>query len=396
MASNAAGSATDIRVPGSETRIPAHYDVRELNELRPSHSGVNFNPTEGYNFTNERDYGNAANQRGVITNSARGKFDPAYHVTDNPDLGNGPPAISPEGDVIGGNERTMTLQRVYRYNPDGATQYKDALASKAAQFGIDPAKIQGMKQPVLVRVLDDDDTTNAQRLVSEFNKTGTKALTPSERAISDAKLVSPETLEEINSRVAKLGPGATLAGAMADSGPEMIDKLISDGIISPQEKGALVGKAGLTDAGKQRISNLVVGRFFDDPSQLDQTPASVRTKLERLAAPLASASTVPGWDITPQVKEAVNALQEARAHGIENVNDLVRQKGLMGNSDYSPEAISIASHILKDNPLRLVKAARSYAEDAQNAGGKQAGVFAAVPQSQSFEDAFGSRKESTR
>jgi len=389
VASNAAGSATSIRVPGSETTVPAHYDVRELDSLRPSHSGINFNPTEGYNFQNERDYGNAANQRGVITNSAKGKFDPSYHITDNPDLTNGPPAISPEGDVLGGNERTMTLQRVYRYNPDGATQYKDALASKAAQFGLDPVKIQGMKKPVLVRVLDDSDTGNAQRLVAEFNKTGTKALTPSERAISDAKRVSPETLEDINSRVAKLGPSATLAGAMADSGPEMIDKLIQDGIISPQEKGALVGKAGLTDAGKQRISNLMIGRFFDDPSQLDQTPASVRVKLERLSAPLANAATIQGWDITPAVKEAVNALQEARAHNIQNINDLVSQSGMFGNSKYSPECISIASHILKDNPLRLVKAARAYAEDAQNAGGKQAGVFGAVSQKQSFQEAFG-------
>jgi hypothetical protein len=45
--------------------------------------------------------------------------------------------------------------------------------------------------------------------------------------------------------------------------------------------------------------------------------------------------------------------------------------------------------MLKDNPLRLVKAARAYAEDAQNAGGKQAGLMPKVSQSQSFQDAFG-------
>jgi hypothetical protein len=387
----ATGSPVNIRVPGSEVSFAAHYDVRDLNELRPSHSGINFQPTRGYELTNDRAYTNAANQGKIVNGAARGKFDPSYITTDNPDATNGPPVIASDGHVLGGNGRTMILQRVYRYNPDGAAQYKDALASKAAQFGIDPAKVQGMKQPVLVRVIDDGEFAKApaQGMLTDFNRVGTASLTPSEQAISDAKRVSPETLEGINSRVAALGPTATLAGAMADSGPEMIDKLISDGIISPQEKGALVGKAGLTDAGKQRISNLVVGRFFDDPSQLDQTPASIRVKLERLAAPVANAATVPGWDITPQIKEAVNALQEARAHGIENINDLVSQSGMFGNSKYSPEAISIASHMLKDNPLRLVKAARAYAEDAQNAGGKQTGLMPTVSQEQSFKDAFG-------
>jgi hypothetical protein len=98
----ASGAATEIRVPGSDQSYPAAYQVRELDDVQPSHSGINFNANEKYALTNDRDYSNKLNQEKVVTNSAPGRFDPSYHITDNPDATNGPIVIDSAGHALGG------------------------------------------------------------------------------------------------------------------------------------------------------------------------------------------------------------------------------------------------------------------------------------------------------
>jgi hypothetical protein len=169
----------------------------------------------------------------------------------------------------------------------------------------------------------------------------------------------------------------------------MVDRLIRDNVIPPQERGALIGKAGLTDEGKSRLSKLIVGRFFDDPSTLDNTAGSIMQKLQRIAAPVANTSTVQGWDLTPVVKDAVDIVREMRSRGFKSVDELSRQAGMFGGGGYSPEALMLAQRLADDSPLKLVKAVRDFADDAQNWGGKQTSLHPRIPFPQAFQEAFG-------
>jgi hypothetical protein len=382
---------TEVKIPGSPARYKAYYQVRELADVQPSHSGHTFQPNERYELTNDRDYSQPENQRKVVDWSGP-EFDPSYHITDNPDASNGPPVIDEVGNVYGGNGRTMILQRVYKSGAAGAQAYRQMLLKKAPQFGVDPAAIQKMKEPVLVRVIPDEDMAaggSKQRAVTDFNKTGTAALRGSEKAIADSRRVSIETLDSLASRLEDKGADATLADILGGKdGPEILNRLIDDGVISPQESAAYVDRGALTADGKTRISKLLLGRFFRDPAQLDITPPSIRNKLERLAAPLAKVEGRPAWSLAKPLQEAIDLLEEGRARGQKNIDDVVGQSGLFGNEKYSAEAVRLAKLLRDANPNDLTNAVRQYAADAAEAD-QGPGLFGEPPTpKESFEAAF--------
>ena len=198
-------SQTSVTVPGDSRQYTGSYQLRELSDVRPSHSGISFQPNPQYQLLNDRNYDNPVNQAKIVNWSAPGAggFDPSELVNDARNSSTGPPVLDSTGNVLGGNGRGMIMQRVYKSNPAGAQAYRDLLTQKAAQFGVDPAQVASMKQPVLTRVLDDENFSGdaqKQAAITDFNKSGTAALTPSERAIADSRRVSTSTLSGARSR----------------------------------------------------------------------------------------------------------------------------------------------------------------------------------------------------
>lgn len=361
-------TATQVLIPGGES-YNGRYRVRELSDVQPSHNGVTFQPNPKYELQNTRDYNNPDNRSKVVNGSLPGTFNPRYHITDNPDATNGPVVVDRSGNAIGGNGRAMILQRVYGNNPEGAQAYRDLLTSKARQFGIDPAEVAGKKAPVLVREVDTGalDKQTVQAMVTDLNKVGTAALTPSERAIADSRRVSSKTLDFLGDKLEAGGPDATIASTLeGKTGAQVLDYLIQDGVIGPQERAGLAKGDTLTADGKARISRLVLGRFFADPAQMDTVPAAVKNKIERIAAPLAKVERDPEWSLTPDIQGAVTLLEDMRTRGAKNIDDMLNQAGLFGESpQYSPRAVQLARALQKMSPNELTKAVRQYASDAE-------------------------------
>ena len=308
-ARGARSNSTNVSVPGEPgPGYLAKYAVRELSDVQPSHSGQTFQPNPKYAIKNDRDYSNAANQGKVINWSSRAAFNPKQVLSDIDDATGGPPVVDQAGNVLGGNGRTMIVQRVYSSNPKGAAAYRQLLTEKAPQFGIDPAEVGKMKQPVLVREVPDSEFSAArtkQTAITDFNKKGTAALTPEEQAISDSRRVSQSTLEHIAGRLDEKGADATLAQALeGKAGVEVLQHLVKDGVITDQEQAGLTKEDALTPAGKDRISKLMTARFFADPAQLDSLAPSLKNKVERIAAPLAQVEGRPEWNLSGDVESA--------------------------------------------------------------------------------------------
>lgn len=72
----------------------------------------------------------------------------------NPFSGKGSPIIGPDNIVESGNGRTLGLLRAY--GSGMADDYRAWLVAHAADYGLSPEVIEGMRQPVLVRVRMDD------------------------------------------------------------------------------------------------------------------------------------------------------------------------------------------------------------------------------------------------
>jgi hypothetical protein len=392
------GARTTIAVPGEARTYQARYEVRELDDVHASHSGETFAENPNYRLRNERDYLNPVNQGKVLEWSTPDKFEARYHVTNNPDASNGPTIIDQDGNALGGNARAMILERVYRYNKAGAEAYKQSLQQNAAQFGIDPKAVAEMKRPVLVRVADDasiEGPAAKRTAIADFNKKPTAELTPSERAISDSKRVSQETLDDISARLADQGETATLAQVLSgDSGKQVIVNLVRDGVVSPQEYAGMAGKMGLTDAAKERVGKLLIGRFFEDAAQMDNTPPFVKAKLERISAPAAKTSAIPEWSLDADIRQALDLVGQLQAHGLENVSDLLRQGGMFGpTGNYSPRAVALAEALQTQGTKALTEAMRRYAQDAVVSQRPMVSMFGQkVSPDQAFQEAFGGRK----
>ena len=56
-------------------------------------------------------------------------------------------------------------------------------------------------------------------------------------------------------------------------------------MLAKQKQVGHVTGRGLTRAGKNRLSKLMVSSFFEDPAQLETAAPSLVQKLEKLAAP---------------------------------------------------------------------------------------------------------------
>src|SRR5262249_24080559 len=157
---------------------------------------------------------------------------------------------------------------------------------RAHAFGLDPADVQRMKRPVLVRELTTEP--DVQRAIADFNKKQTGEYTASERAAADAGQLSPEAADYIAGVLdAESQPGdeKTLYEVLDSSrGPEIINKLVKDGVFTLDEKNSLVdeGTKKVTAAGKDRVSKMLLGALFDDSEQIKNTAPSLRNKLERV------------------------------------------------------------------------------------------------------------------
>lgn len=367
----AAPGTTTIRVPGEATKYEAVYEVRELDDVAASHSGLSFQPNPRYKLKNDRDYTQPENQGKVVEWSTPDKFDPAYLLTNSPDATHGPPIVNSAGEALGGNGRTMILERVYESNPKGAAEYKQALSAAAQQYGIDPQAIQQMKRPVLVRRVNDESVKSAfpsQSAITDMNKSGTAALRPTEKAVADSRRVSISTLDDISSRMDAVPDKPMSEALKGTSGAEVIKKLVDDGVISPQEQAAYISKGEITKDGIERISRLMVARFFRDPAQIDRIPLRVRAKLERLSSPLARAESVSGFALTEELSQALDLLEEMKVRGFKNIESVVRQPDLSGKT-YPPQAVTMAKALVRMPTKQLLESFRGYAQDAQFAAG---------------------------
>jgi hypothetical protein len=73
----------------------------------------------------------------------------------------GAPIVGRDGAVEAGHKRAEALQRIYQANGQKAIDYRQFLKNHAADFGLKPEQVDGMKKPVLVRVPDESRPASA-------------------------------------------------------------------------------------------------------------------------------------------------------------------------------------------------------------------------------------------
>ena len=377
------GAESLVKTPTSD--IPAKYKLVEASDLQPSHNAETFAPNPNYPpGVQERAYHASKEAQNRVIQQAQ-NYDPRYTVNTNPDAVNGPPIVTPDGTVLGGNSRTMSTQRLYARGQGDA--YREYLSDNAQQFGIDPEAIDRMHNPVLVReIAAPADVEAARRLGSELNKNMTGALGVSERAVSAGKSITPQSLSAISSMLDDLGPDSSIRDLLRERGRDVMSILTRDGAVTERERPQFMDTAsgGLSEEGKHFVERALLGTVVDDPTLMERAPKSVLNKLDGSLADISSiAPRTDEYNLLPMVREAIAEHADIAARG-SNVETHLAQPAMFG-PERNP-AVDAIIRKLAEKPKDVREAFRSFAQDANVA--KQDQGFLSIMEPPTAVDAF--------
>lgn len=363
---------TRMAIYGRTQAEDARYEIMEADEVQASHlPEASFQKNPKYGLENERRYhAESASQEKVLQNAQN--LNPDILLRDSVDANQGAPVIDQDNNVLGGNSRAMSIRVAYAAGGKQADAYREELKRRCKQLGIDPAKVDAMKKPMLVR-----------RLKNAYSLAERQALVT---ALNDSFTDSKETRAAGKTRGDRLGARslALLSAGLQDANTlrdffdlpgskPVVDQLIKDGVIRQTEKNALVGPDGLLNPdGKRAVEEALRGRIARDYDALAKLPCDIIVKLDAIAPSVLIAEGVgASWNMTEHLRDAVDLMGEYKSSQFCKRDDFhifLKNIDMMhGNAPvdrYSKIAVQIFLMLLEMKKAEIVKRFKAFATDA--------------------------------
>lgn len=293
------GSSTVLYVAeeGQAVAMRARYRLMEAGEVKASHdpaSGFKASPDYPEDVQERAYHRDQAEQAKVVMNAVR--LQPAIVANTNPDAVNGPPMVTPDGIALGGNSRTMSMQKVYADHPAKAEELKQYLRDHAYEFGFSEADIDAMEAPILVREVDPPPggsftKDGMRKLVRQMNETFTQAMDPRTMQVALGRKLQQGTIDALASGMQE---GETLNAFLSSSrSDDFMRKLQTDGVIDSRNANQYrqaKPPRRLNEDGKAMVARILVGRMIGDADVLSNTHQSTIESVARSVPALARAS----------------------------------------------------------------------------------------------------------
>lgn len=384
----------EVGILHSEGEDAAHFEVREASDLIPSHdANQGFIHHPNYpDSVQERPYHRDASEQQKVKSNAN-RLDSRFLLNDNPDAINGPPIITRSGIVLGGNSRTMTLQYAFENLPEKGAKYVAELNRRADIFGIDQAELGEFKQPVLVRVVEDElSGADMARKARLYNQAFTQSLDSKAEGVSLARMVSEESLSMM-ARAMGAAQDMTMAKYLSSpASREMVQSLRSDGIITDQNENRIVASSTglLNEDGRKLIVNTLRGKVIDDFDLLDSAAPSILNKIDRALPAFAKLKDRGGdWDVSGLLKAALRQHYQFRAGNHETIDQYFGQASLLDNSEKNdPDVVDFTKLLHWSKPTEFGALWRGYVKHALSGTPGQAVMPGIEDSFASYEQAF--------
>lgn len=202
-------------------------------------------------------------------NEISNKLNP-NRLLEAPTFDTGAPTIF-GAEAVAGHGRLTAIER--RYLSGRGADYKAAVIAKARELGIDPAKFEGIENPVLVRRLSDDAT--AVKVASDSNADTTLKMSVAEQARTDAK-----SLPDASKLVITEKGEVNIAGS-TDFVREFMRSMPT------AARGDLMRPDGtLSQAGVRRIQAAIAQKAYNDATMIERINESLDDQGKRISAAL--------------------------------------------------------------------------------------------------------------
>lgn len=287
------GRVTDVKIGAEYAR--ARWTVMEADEVAP---------TVAVAENQLRDRTRAASELQV--NKMAAELDPNLLLAEFPTMDVGAPTLTADGKVVAGNGRALAVRKAY--GGERGQAYRDALVERAAAYGLDPEAVAGMRQPVLVRVLQ--QAVDVERAAILSNEGGAARMSNLEQARVDAgrlpSLAAVELPESGDFTAASMAP--FVRGWLAQFPETQLGGLLADD-----------GK--LSQEGLTRLRNAILFRAYGDSDTLQRLVESTDPGARNVAAALVKAA--------PKVAEVKDAIARGELHPLDISDAIVRTADLV-------------------------------------------------------------------
>nr|DAO01511.1 MAG TPA: ParB ddrB-like ParB superfamily domain [Caudoviricetes sp.] len=359
------GANDEIDV-GNGNYQPFQYEVVDASTLTPTQQ-------KDENQFRDRD---RASSQAQINNIAR-NLDPRK-LAASPTMDVGAPLLALDGKtIIAGNGRSMAIQQAYQEG--GADGYRQFLQDNSAHFGIDPAQLNEMENPVLVRRLT--SPVNIAQVAINSNEQGGMRMSDLEQAKVDARrLPSMDNFVANDDGDINSVDNQYFISQFVKNQPENVRNELLD------------SRGNLSQTGVQRMRNAMLYEAYGDSQTLsrlientDQGAKNVLNALTSIAPKVAqvqqgidSGKLSSDVNISEDVIQAVEKYNQLNAQGFK-IADYLAQNDFVG--DLSPEAREILT-IFDENRRsgkRIAQVLGAYFDQAQTQGNlSQASMFGDV------------------
>lgn len=366
-------------------KYPVEYGYIELSDAIPSHNAPGFAVDPRHPGQQRVSYEFNPAQKAKLQEHFMAP-EPDQLLSDGVTGVEGPPVMTPDGKIAGGNGRTMLYQMLYA-SPK-AKMIRDAVVASAEKGGAEG--VERMKQPIRVRRIEAPETVRDwMKLTEDLNLNPAAETTAPERTMSVGRRLSASTMQAIAGGLEDIGVDATIRDLMSARPVDFVRWLTEDGALSTKDRIRYIDPetGGLNEEGRALYESAVLGATVKDVRLLERGSRSVIAKLGSSLGPLARLQgREDEWDITPLIVEAAKMVGDAQQRGLK-IADYVAQQSLFGEAP--PKAIQNLAEFL-DRPVNQVKKGlNQFANEAGMGGSGQGllGVTEIIP-SASFNAAF--------
>lgn len=272
------GKETNVRFAENVTQ-QGNYTVVEASDLQPSHINGQRNPLHFIEEAQPKERTDNASTESAkrIAENIRPE-----EITTTTTAYVGTPTINERGEVIQGNNRGIALKTMYAGYKDSAQKYKQYLIDHAEEFGLNPADIEAMENPVLVNMLAVEDKKAielGQYVAQDTESGGVERIKPKnvvqkmgERIKNFANILFRSSDED-----------STLAELIDQNGAEVLNWLAKNNFITDtQYQSAFDSKGNLTAEAKNDLRNVLYNSLFKNaPSRLEEMFNNLPAKAQK-------------------------------------------------------------------------------------------------------------------
>ncbi|MBQ6298641.1 MAG: glucosaminidase domain-containing protein [Selenomonadaceae bacterium] len=369
---NRYGNTAEV-ITGSRTPHQVKYKVVEANELNSSHVIDNGGVFANKNYPSELQPRNRerANMQAQLI-SMSNNLNPA-DLMDARDVNQGAPVVRKDGVVLNGNGRTAAIR--YAYENGKGENYKNALIKNANRFGLNLDEISKMNQPVLVRELANDLTSEDLQDITT-TQTGGARLGASEQAQSDAQKISSNTLA--------LFPQNDSVDFTKAESTDFLRAALND-IATPDQRNSLTTSDGkINQDGINRVKRTLFALAYGDEGLISRMSESTDDNVRGVTNSLLNAAptiakvqagmkngTLHKYDLSA-ISDAVKKLSALRDQN-KPVANYLQEQSLFGEDSAEMKEILSALDRYKRAPNKIAAFLKKTASNIQEQGDPRQG-----------------------